>query len=219
MKYLPLILISIFCLSCTETRRPIRLCQDYPDYPPLVVANGLESEFDTARLLFYTRFSCFKCASLDKGRFRTEDFYGKISYIPPGNDLSYEVDSNDLAIIRQTNLFHFSIGLDTLVIKQDTVVFAIKPMVNDTLFCRAFIAPSRNNMSAGFYYTIAVSRSADTILYVRDGWGVTTSYVWNYPSYYNREKKELRDSLEAYLSKPHDLPITPWLQKHLNDLP
>lgn len=213
----------LFILLCGCTHRPtITIQQDYPNYPPLVVANNLQSEFDAACLLFYVKFGCFKCHSVDKGRFIEKEFYTDnnnlyFSYGPAIHDLTYELTPDDITRIQQIYLFNLSLGVDTIVIQQDIAHFVMKPIVNDTLYCSFHIRPKENNRHASHYYVIGVSIPTDTIFYSYDGQFTYKIATWNYPSEYAKAKEDFWNCIDQYLHEEHQLPISPWLQKKIKE--
>ncbi len=184
MKKIMLLIIWMMYSSCYQPNKKTPMYLNYPDYPPLVINNHLEAEYDLAKWYLYVFLARLECYDLVSMRDR----------IAQVNDKGIKI--SECGVI-----------LDTLTIHGDTALFAIRMVANDSMYCDCI---RRHDGSPwGISSKIAVSIKEDTLIckHYRDKSRVSISAQPNSVEL-NFYETLLNDYVQHNPNKLH-----PWLYK------
>lgn len=220
----PIVLFSIVaCQHSTTNQSKVRYTfrRDFPDYPDIIKQQHLEVAFDSARWLFYKSFGCKICHSWFKGKllfetinnFSSKHSYSNYNSYGPNYHLEYIVEDT-ASLDTKAIIAQYSIGVDTVIVQNDTAHFVLRAMYNDSIYCAFYRQELPNGLerSGGLYYTIGVLLSADTIVYAYDGEFVHKIDYWNYPAEDQKKILQMANCLEEQLSDT-SVRLNPWLRQ------
>ena len=161
MKYFILLSLIILLTSCTSDQPPTIFT--YSDYPPPIVENHLEQEFDTVKWFAYRWYARAVCV-----QWSDQDF----AWDKNGKPMDPPMQADRIAA---NQIVTRPIVLDSLIIKGDSAMFYTNFALNDSIYCDYIRFPSLKGKPGDHPLYIGsnviLSIAMDTIVSVYDGHG------------------------------------------------
>ncbi|MBL7785071.1 MAG: hypothetical protein JNM36_04150 [Chitinophagales bacterium] len=190
----------------TPSKRYITVRQNFPDYPPMVVKQHLETAFDSVRWVFYKKFGCNTCTMLLERALPSKQGSDKVNRFQ-----HYENLEDTSIVFPNLRMVSYAIDVDTILKTGDTLHFVVKSMINDTMYCCR--VKNEDNYRGFPSSVIGFSVSKQRVIYSKQSSLTFFNGVWDRP-------KESHEALKKLLTCTLDSTaiINPWLASQLRKI-